>query len=446
MRARIQKSMVIILTLTLVMACALFSVIAYNQNLSLLKEHVRQETRYIRAAIEVAGQEYVAQMDSADKSARVTLIGQDGSVIYDSQQGAFELENHKNRQEVKDAMTSGTGEAVRVSDSLKEEMYYYAVKLENGNILRVARTMDSLVGTALQILLPMILVAAVMAAVAYWISHLQTKRLIKPINELDIEHPLENSVYEELTPLLQAIDRQNKEKDAVSNMRKEFSANVSHELKTPLTSISGYAEIMMDGLVRPEDIRKFSERIYREARRLIVLVEDIIKLSKLDEGSVGLEKETVDLYSLSREIVNRLSPQAKEKNVRIFLEGEHVTVNGISQILDEMIYNLCENAVKYNIEGGAVTVWAGDTLQGPKIVVSDTGIGIPKEHQERIFERFYRVDKSHSKETGGTGLGLSIVKHGAMLHGAKILVDSDIDAGTRIEIRFGCRAGIPSHS
>ncbi|MCI7181573.1 MAG: ATP-binding protein [Schaedlerella sp.] len=446
MRARIQKSMVIILTLTLVMACALFSVIAYNQNLSLLKEHVRQETRYIRAAIEMGGQEYVEEMDGADKSARVTLIGGDGSVIYDSRQTASEMENHKNRQEVKAAMKSGTGEAVRMSDSLKEEMYYYAVKLDDGNILRVARTMDSLVGTALQILLPMILVAAVMAAVAYWISHLQTKRLIKPINELDLEHPLENAVYEELTPLLQAIDRQNKEKDAVSNLRKEFSANVSHELKTPLTSISGYAEIMMDGLVRPQDISKFSERIYREARRLIVLVEDIIKLSKLDEGGVGLERETVDLYSLSREIINRLSPQAKEKNVRIFLEGEYVTVYGIRQILDEMIYNLCENAVKYNIEGGAVTVWAGDTLQGPKIVVSDTGIGIPKEHQERIFERFYRVDKSHSKETGGTGLGLSIVKHGALLHGAKISVDSDIDAGTRIEIRFGRPTGISEHS
>ena len=446
MRARIQKSMVIILTLTLVMACALFSVIAYNQNLSLLKEHVRQETRYIRAAIEMGGQEYVEEMDGADKSARVTLIGGDGSVIYDSRQTASEMENHKNRQEVKAAMKSGTGEAVRMSDSLKEEMYYYAVKLDDGNILRVARTMDSLVGTALQILLPMILVAAVMAAVAYWISHLQTKRLIKPINELDLEHPLENAVYEELTPLLQAIDRQNKEKDAVSNLRKEFSANVSHELKTPLTSISGYAEIMMDGLVLPQDISKFSERIYREARRLIVLVEDIIKLSKLDEGGVGLERETVDLYSLSREIINRLSPQAKEKNVRIFLEGEYVTVYGIRQILDEMIYNLCENAVKYNIEGGAVTVWAGDTLQGPKIVVSDTGIGIPKEHQERIFERFYRVDKSHSKETGGTGLGLSIVKHGALLHGAKISVDSDIDAGTRIEIRFGRPTGISEHS
>lgn len=446
MRARIQKSMVIILTLTLVMACALFSVIAYNQNLSLLKEHVRQETRYIRAAIEMGGQEYVEEMDGADKSARVTLIGGDGSVIYDSRQTASEMENHKNRQEVKAAMKSGTGEAVRMSDSLKEEMYYYAVKLDDGNILRVARTMDSLVGTALQILLPMILVAAVMATVAYWISHLQTKRLIKPINELDLEHPLENAVYEELTPLLQAIDRQNKEKDAVSNLRKEFSANVSHELKTPLTSISGYAEIMMDGLVRPQDISKFSERIYREARRLIVLVEDIIKLSKLDEGGVGLERETVDLYSLSREIINRLSPQAKEKNVRIFLEGEYVTVYGIRQILDEMIYNLCENAVKYNIEGGAVTVWAGDTLQGPKIVISDTGIGIPKEHQERIFERFYRVDKSHSKETGGTGLGLSIVKHGALLHGAKISVDSDIDAGTRIEIRFGRPTGISEHS
>ncbi|WP_337495208.1 sensor histidine kinase, partial [[Ruminococcus] torques] len=208
------------------------------------------------------------------------------------------------------------------------------------------------------------------------------------------------------------------------------------ELKTPLTSISGYAEIMKNGLVRPEDISGFSERIYKEARRLITLIEDIIKLSKLDEESVELEKEDVDLYELTREIVSRLSPQAAQKNIRIELSGESVHYHGIRQILDEMVYNVCENAVKYNYENGKVSVWAGNTLNGPKISVSDTGIGIPKEHQERIFERFYRVDKSHSKERGGTGLGLSIVKHGALLHGAKVSVESEEGRGTKISMQF----------
>ena len=242
----------------------------------------------------------------------------------------------------------------------------------------------------------------------------QTRRLIKPINELDIEHPLDNMVYEELTPLLTAMDQSNREKEEVSNMRKEFSANVSHELKTPLTSISGYAEIMKNGLVRPQDIPNFSERIYKEARRLITLVEDIIKLSKLDEESVELEKEDVELYGLCREIVSRLSPQANARRVQVSVQGEQVVYRGIRQILDEMIYNICENAIKYNNEGGRVVVWCGKTLNGAKISVTDNGIGIPEEHLDRIFERFYRVDKSHSKERGGTGLGLSIVKHGAM--------------------------------
>ena len=228
---------------------------------------------------------------------------------------------------------------------------------------------------------------------AWILGRWQTERLIRPINELDIEHPLENVVYEELRPLLTAMDRRNKEKAAVEDMRKEFSANVSHELKTPLTSISGYAEIMKNGLVRPEDIPNFSERIYKEAKRLITLIEDIIKLSKLDEGSVEIEKEEVDLYELSREIISRLSMQASMKHVHVSLSGEPVTYVGIRQILDEMIYNICENAIKYNVEGGSVSVWAGNTLNGPKVQVNDTGIGIPKEHQERIFERFYRVGR-----------------------------------------------------
>ena len=296
--------------------------------------------------------------------------------------------------------------------------------------------MDGLIRIAVGVFPVMAVLAVLMMLLALALATWQTKRLIKPINELNLEHPLDNDIYPELTPLLQAMDRQNKEKEAVSNMRKEFSANVSHELKTPLTSISGYAEIMKNGMVRPTDIPVFSERIYKEARRLIHLVEDIIKLSKLDEESVELEKEDVNLYELTREVVSRLSPQASQKNIRMEVTGEPVMYKGIRQILDEMVYNICENAVKYNNDNGRVSVWVGDTLDGAKISVSDTGIGIPKEHQERIFERFYRVDKSHSKERGGTGLGLSIVKHGAILHGAKVTVESESGKGTRMEIHF----------
>lgn len=317
-----------------------------------------------------------------------------------------------------------------------QDMYYYALLLNDGTVLRVARSMDNLVSTAVALLPVMGSLAILLVLLAMLLAAWQTRRLIKPINALDLEHPLENEVYEELNPLLTAMDRQNKEKEAVANMRKEFSANVSHELKTPLTSISGYAEIMKNGMVRPSDIPVFSERIYKEARRLITLVEDIIKLSKLDEESVEVEKENVDLFDLTREIISRLSPQAAQKNIYMELTGEPVTYFGIRQILDEMIYNVCENALKYNNDYGRVSVWVGNTLEGPRVSVSDTGIGISKEHHERIFERFYRVDKSHSKERGGTGLGLSIVKHGALLHGAKVSVDSAPGRGTKIGIQF----------
>lgn len=436
MRKRIQRSMMLILAVTLVLFYAIMSVILYNRNLNLLKSEVKQEAEYIRTAVNISGPSYLDQMSQADERTRITQIDENGDVLYDSSSEESDMENHGAREEIKEALASGTGESERVSDTLGRELYYYAVLLDDGTVLRVAKSMDNLAMTALNVLPVMGVLAVIMIGFALMLAKWQTQKLIKPINELNLENPLENTIYEELTPLLVAMDKQNKEKEAVSNMRKEFSANVSHELKTPLTSISGYAEIMKNGMVRPADIPVFSERIYKEARRLITLVEDIIKLSKLDEESVELEKEEVDLYNLTMEIVSRLSPQASQKHIRMEVTGEQVNCFGIRQILDEMVYNVCENAIKYNNEGGRVSVWVGATLDGPKISVSDTGIGIPKEHQERIFERFYRVDKSHSKERGGTGLGLSIVKHGALLHGAKVSVDSAPGKGTRIEMLF----------
>ena len=224
--------------------------------------------------------------------------------------------------------------------------------------------------------------------------------------------------------------------DEILKMRKEFSANVSHELKTPLTSISGYAEIMKSGMVNREDMIVFSERIYKEASRMITLIDDIIKLSKLDEDNVELEREEVDLYELCSDIVDRLGMSAKKRNVQIELGGESVLYYGVRQMLDEMIFNLCENAIKYNVPEGKVFLWVGNTAQGIKTIVKDTGIGIPKDQQARVFERFYRVDKSHSKETGGTGLGLSIVKHAAIFHHAQIQMESEIGVGTKMEVVF----------
>lgn len=436
LRTKIQKSMVAVIATTLVIAYAMTTFVVYRQTVTLLEDEIRQEAAYIKAAINVAGIEYLSEMDSVRENTRVTLIDVSGKVLYDSRQDEYTLENHKDRPEIIEAFRKGTGQDIRKSDTLDKSMFYYGVKLSDDYVLRVSKTMSTMLYTAVQMLPGMGLIAVVMLACAFLLAKVQVERLVKPVNELNLENPLENETYEELTPLLESMDRQNREKEAIANMRKEFSANVSHELKTPLTSISGYAEIMKSGLVKPEDMNTFAETIYHEASRLIKLVEDIMKLSKLDEGKAEIERETVDLYRLTKEIVLRLSPQAEKQNVKIELSGESVEYYGVRPVLDEMIYNICENAIKYNHEGGYVTVWVGQTLQGIKIVVSDTGIGIPKEEHERIFERFYRVDKSHSKETGGTGLGLSIVKHAAILHDAQVHVESEVDKGTKMEIRF----------
>ena len=428
---------------------------ASRQTIHIMEGEVRQEADYINVALDTSGESYLKTMDNVHADTRITLIDPDGNVKYDSKEDDVTLQNHKDRPEVKAALKNVSGQDIRESNTLNKEMFYYAVKLENGDILRVSKTVDTAFRTAMKVFPAMGMIALIMLIFAGILVKWQVTRLIRPINRLDLENPLENDVYEELTPLLQSIDKQNKEKDAVANMRKEFSANVSHELKTPLTSISGYAEIMKSGLVKPEDMKGFAERIYNEASTMVsdplkknlykisgdlgnskAALEDIIKLSKLDEGNVQLEKEEVDLYKLTREILTRLSPQAAKRKVHVEVTGEPVEYVGIRQILDEMIYNICENAIKYNKEGGKLTVWVGNTLQGKKVCVTDTGIGIPENETDRIFERFYRVDKSHSKETGGTGLGLSIVKHGAMLHGAKIHVDSKLGEGTKIELIF----------
>lgn len=436
MRQKMQHSMVFVLTATLVIAYIFLTGIMYRQTVTTVEEEIHREADYISKAVQISGTEYLNQMDEVRANTRITWISAEGTVLYDSTEDEHTFENHKNRPEVKKAFAKGEGEDIRKSDTIGEEMCYYAEKMPDGTVLRVSRTMNSAMKSAFHILPFMIFLALIMIVTAWLLSKWQIERLIRPINTLDLEKPLEQEMYPELQPLLERIEQSNKAKEAVAAMRREFSANVSHELKTPLTSISGYAEIMKDGLVRPEDMQHFSEKIYQEASRLITLVEDIIKLSRLDEGRVELEKEEVDLYELSREIISRLAPQAAKNRVRLELTGESVKYTGIRQILDEMIYNITENAIKYNNPGGKVSVWAGNTLQGKKVVVTDNGIGIPEDQIDRIFERFYRVDKSHSKERGGTGLGLSIVKHGVILHHGEVHVESKLGEGTRIELVF----------
>lgn len=436
MRQKMQHSMVFVLTATLVIAYIFLTGIMYRQTVTTVEEEIHREADYISKAVQISGTEYLNQMDEVRANTRITWISAEGTVLYDSTEDEHTFENHKNRPEVKKAFAKGEGEDIRKSDTIGEEMCYYAEKMPDGTVLRVSRTMNSAMKSAFHILPFMIFLALIMIVTAWLLSKWQIERLIRPINTLDLENPLEQEMYPELQPLLERIEQSNKEKEAVAAMRREFSANVSHELKTPLTSISGYAEIMKDGLVRPEDMQHFSEKIYQEASRLITLVEDIIKLSRLDEGRVELEKEEVDLYELSREIISRLAPQAAKNQVRLELTGESVKYTGIRQILDEMIYNIAENAIKYNNPGGKVSIWAGNTLQGKKVVVTDNGIGIPEDQIDRIFERFYRVDKSHSKERGGTGLGLSIVKHGVILHHGEVHVESKLGEGTRMELVF----------
>lgn len=436
LRKKIENSMILVVAATLVVAYAMTIFVVYRQSVSLMEAEIRQEADYIATAVEISGTAYLEEMDEVRENTRVTLIDEEGNVLYDSGHDEEVLENHKDRPEVKAALKNSSGQNNRKSRTFGAEMFYYAERLSDGTILRVSKTMNTAFHTAIAIFPGMGVIAVFMLIFAYVLSHWQVERLTRPINKLDLENPLENDMYEELTPLLERIDKQNKQKDMVADMRKEFSANVSHELKTPLTSISGYAEIMKNGLVRQEDMKTFSERIYNEASRLIALVGDIIKLSKLDEGKVEIEKEEVDLYALTGEIVNRLSTQANARRICVELTGEPVMYMGIRQVLDDMIYNICENAMKYNREGGTVNIWVGSTQKGKKVIVEDSGIGIPEEDKERIFERFYRVDKSHSKETGGTGLGLSIVKHGAILHGADIQVESVEGEGTKMEVTF----------
>ncbi|QBE99766.1 sensor histidine kinase [Blautia producta] len=442
MKQRILNHVGIMVVLSVILTFIAASAVMYGKYNHYMKQDVRNEAQYIRYAVENTGESYLNKATGDLTTSRITLARPDGTILYDSEKNASDLENHKDRPEIIQAIKKGTGEVVRFSQTLSKQTFYYAVKLDDGNILRVAKTTDSVLSTMMSsfTLLGLLLIAIL--ALAFFVVEKQTRRLIAPINELDLEHPLENVAYEELRPLLNRVDEQNvqiakqvEELKQAEMVRKEFSANVSHELKTPLMSISGYAEIMRDGLVQPQDVPEFAGRIYDEASRLTSLVQDIIEISKLDE-SRNMPFEEVDLYELTQDICRTLTLPAKKKRVTVLMEGKSVSIQGVRHVLYEMLYNLVDNAIKYNKEGGYVKVLLARDNDGVRWSVEDSGIGIAREEQERIFERFYRVDKSHSRKTGGTGLGLSIVKHGAALHHARIVLNSEPGKGTKIVLRF----------
>lgn len=436
MRRKIQRSMIFITMAALMVAYAILLAFEYRQVRDIAMGRLTDEAEYIAGIVNSYGPEGLEKMDSLATDIRFTLIDREGSVLYDTDQDAFTFGNHRDRPEVQSALAEGKGQDIRKSDTLGMDMFYAAVRLSDGNVLRIAQSVRSILFVALEMLPMLLAVLAGMLIFSVWLARRQARQLVRPINELKLDAPLENDIYEELHPLLERIDEQNRAKDAVTAQRREFSANVSHELKTPLTSISGYAEIMKDGLVRPEDVGAFSERIYRESQRLIVLIDDIISLSKLDEGVLPVPRGRVELMELCRDICESLELRAQEKRVQVELSGKRCEVVGVRQLLQEMIYNIVENAVKYNREGGRVSVWVGETPMGIRVLVTDTGIGIPEDQLDRIFERFYRVDKSHSRDTGGTGLGLSIAKHCALVNHAQIMVRSRLGEGTQMEIAF----------
>lgn len=419
------------------------SIVMYDKFSISMKQSVRDEVEYIRAGIDAAGLDYLETNVKEINATRITVTDTEGNVLYDSEACVEEMENHGERPEFIKAKTEGYGEVVRFSETFSEQTFYCTVKLENGNILRVARKTDSVFTTLFSSFTLLGILTLGILILEFFFVQKHTKNLIEPINELDLEHPLKDVKYEELRPLLVRVDQQNQqivqqleELKAAEAMRREFSANVSHELKTPLMSISGYAELMMNGMVEVDKIPEFSGRIYHEASRLSSLVSDIIQLSRLDEKNSDLFFEAVDIYELAEDIVHHLQPAADKKKISLVLEGEHEAVRGVRQVLYEMLYNIADNAIRYTDTGGRVKIFAGQKEHHSCYFVEDNGIGISKNEQKRIFERFYRVDKSHSRQTGGTGLGLSIVKHGACLHNAQINLESEPGKGTKMELMF----------
>lgn len=549
MTKRIFRTVFVVAISIFIASAVLFMTVLYDYFSGIQQNQLRMQIDLASQGVEDEGLDYLKNLNIKDY--RVTWIGTDGKVLYDSISEADEMENHFEREEVKEALSEGYGASSRYSSTLTQRYLYGAKRLPDGTVIRLSVTQNSLLILTLGMLQPIMIIFVIAIILSAFLASRLSKKIVKPLNELNLDKPLDNNGYDELSPLLRRIDTQQKEisrqseelkqrqnelevmtsamsegiillnnrgtvlsinkaaaklfgtdcfcigedivsinrslelaqllnkakngehservvelgcgqyqmmaspvisnnivsgivllildvteKEKAEQLRREFTANVSHELKTPLHTISGSAELLVNGMVKSEDIPIFLKRIYSEAQRMIQLVEDIIRLSHLDEGAEDMKWDMVDLYAVAEETINSLADEAESNGIKFELYGETVLINGIRQLLQEIIYNLCDNAIKYNCRGGSVFVGVKNENEFAVLTITDTGIGIPAEHQERIFERFYRVDKSHSKEIGGTGLGLSIVKHAAKLHNAEIELHSIVNKGTEITIKF----------
>ena len=552
MTKKIFQSMIAVVVSVLLLSLALITGVLYEHFESAMLDQMRTTASFVEQGVKEDGMKYLNEMSSSQ--CRITWIEADGTVKFDNRSDPSTMENHADRAEVKEALENESGTSIRRSSTLSEHTLYYAKRMQDGTVLRLAMSQRSVLFLMGGMISPVVFIFLAACVLAGILSYRVSKKIVKPLGSIDLQYPEQVETYDELSPFLQRIAAQNREirsqmeeirkqqqefsmitenmseglfvvdrnyqilsynrsavrifgmapesvpenllavnrsegfrsvvdsalkgrhaqenleldgrvyqiiaspvcqqedaldlvgaviltldvteKEAQEQYRREFTANVSHELKTPLTSISGIAEIIRNGIVRPEDIPHFAGKIYDESQRLITLIGDIIKLSRLDENQVPMERESVDLLETARDVVQQLASVARKNGVTLVTNGSHGVVNGVRQVLGEMVYNLCENAVKYNRPGGRVWVDVRQAADHVELCVKDTGIGIPAAEQGRIFERFYRVDKSHSKAVGGTGLGLSIVKHGAALHHATIHVDSEPGEGTAITLTF----------
>ncbi len=440
MKKKINIRFIMIAALAIVVTALSAMLVYYN----ILKEQVFGDLKAYAHVIELLNIDDLAAgiekdpYNPIDDDLRITLIGTDGEVLYESLLNKDEMDNHNERPEIIEAREKGEGEAVRYSATSGTHTFYYAERLQNGNVLRIGRDSVSVNRIMVNTLVIVLVIALSILFVCMGISHYLTKKLVEPIEKLATNIMLvdENNVYEEIRPFVNTIKEQHINIINNAQLRQEFTANVSHELKTPLTAISGYAELIGNGMTGKEDTIRFSNEIHSNANRLLSLINDIIKLSELDEADHQMEMERIDLYKLAENCVQMMQVTAEKQGIRLILQGESTMVMANKGLMDEVFYNLCSNAIRYNKPGGSVTVTVGTKDEHPFLSVADTGIGIPKECQERVFERFYRVDKSRSKSTGGTGLGLAIVKHIVAQHNAALHLDSELGEGTTIEIVF----------
>ena len=380
----------------------------------------------------------VQEYTLSDTDVRITLVDPDGSVQYDSQADAADMDNHENRPEIAEALKKGYGEAIRHSDTIDRSLFYYALRLDNGSVLRVGKESGSIWSVFASIFPWIVGIGFLLIEIGLILSHYLTLQLLEPIERManDMDHLDSMTVYKEMIPFTTKIRKQHEDIIKNAKMRQDFTANVSHELKTPLTSISGYSELIENGMATDADVVRFAAEIHKNSMRLLTLINDIIRLSELDVSEQTLMTQEVDLYEIAKTCVNMLQINGEKHDVSINLYGTSCIINANREMMEELVYNLCDNAIRYNNAGGSVSVWVTREKEHVVLAVNDTGIGIPKEDQERIFERFYRVDKSRSKSTGGTGLGLAIVKHIVEQHGAKLEVESKLGEGTQIRVIF----------